>query len=94
MKRLQYLTDQVMRACHMLDLNQTTMERMVKSASRISASHPERGGQSSEIEDRMECVVDEYLFLKKCAKAVCDRAVMLSRQVSVYYIFQRKIEQG
>jgi hypothetical protein len=77
MKRLQFFLDQILRTGHMLDVNSTTLEAMLRAFKR----RREHVHDFQELQERIEDIQQEYEFLQKMSKSVLERAVMLSHEL-------------
>ena len=82
-KRLQYLIDQTLRACHMLDLNSAVMKMLLKGFGGVL------GGESPWTPNRIEAfmeetrsVLEEDQFHLKNASSLYVRASSISQHVS------------
>ena len=82
-KRLQYLIDQILRACHMLDLNSAVMKTLSKELGDILGADslwvPNR---SAAFRDEIQAVLEEGQVHYKNASSLYVRASSISNHVS------------
>ena len=90
-KRLQYLIDQTLRACHMLDLNSAVMKTLLRDfGEALGGDSPWIPNRSAAFMDKTRSVLEEDQVHHKNASSLHVRATNISQHVSQPHSFSPK----
>ena len=90
-KRLQYLIDQTLRACHMLDLNSAVMTTLLKDfGEALGGDSPWIPIRSAAFMDKTRSILEEDQLHHKNASSLYVRATSISQHVSQLHRFDPK----
>ena len=90
-KRLQYLIDQTLRVCHMLDLNSVVIKTLMKEfGETLGGDSPWIPNRSAAFVDETRSVLDEDQIHYRNASSLYVRATSISQHVSQAHRFSLK----